>query len=86
MSEGTISTSADGTGQFRLSRLPVGRYLVVLYTPGFSMRVNSGGCAALSDGIFVEETKPGYMFGCKIIRINADEETSIYQHFTASAY
>jgi hypothetical protein len=86
VSEGTITSQADGTGEFRISRVPAGRYLVVLYTPGFSMRVDSSGCAELSGGLFIAKVEPGYMFGCTMVTVTPGGEESIHRDFAASSY
>jgi hypothetical protein len=85
-SPGAMSTGTDGPGEFRLSHVPVGKYLAVMYSSAFSMRASTSGCALISDGIFEAKTDADYMVKCRMVTVFDSEEASIFENFVGARY
>ena len=65
-------------GDFRISHVAEGRYLVVVISDAFSMQASGEGCERLSEGILKPESGPGYVTRCATTEVYGGEEASIF--------
>lgn len=76
--QGVKQGTAAPNGDFRISHILEGRYLLVVVTDAFSMQTSGEGCERLSEGTLVPESGPSFLTRCSTTEIHGGEETSIF--------
>lgn len=83
---GLMKGDASLHGEFRISHVPEGKYLAIVFSNAFSMRPSGFGCAEWTDGALAPEAKPSNMSTCKLVEVHAGEETSMFETLRGSTY
>ncbi len=76
--DGMKEGQAAPNGDFRISRVAAGRYLVVIISDAFSMQASGVGCERLSEGALTPDSGPGYVTRCTTTEVFGGEETSVF--------
>ena len=75
--DGMNKGRAAPNGDFGISHVAEGRYLVVVISDAFSMQASGEGCERRSEGILKPESGPGYVTRCTTTEVYGGEEASI---------